>query len=296
MVITPTPETTGLIYVMRAGQRDKIGWCAGNVEKRRAELQTGCPETLEVLVLFPGTRTEEAACHRRFAQVRCEGGGQEWFRLSEDLEQFIAEQQQAHADLHLSLENDARYRALWNYYARWSWDPLDKKGKRPGGIPESLSANDIHRAILSADWRPERLSKMIRALEDGETSVPPSDRAEWPAIVLRGYLAQIYLNGFMERQSDTYLAVVNDLPANRKEPLRLSTSPSTWTRVAWSNSMSPSKVPSLKGRRSAEPDGLDRHVRLHVGHGIAVDEAGDIITAGNTLRGLTEYIKRVGTN
>jgi hypothetical protein len=31
------------------------------------------------------------------------------------------------------------------------------------------------------------------------------------------------------------------------------------------------------------------------GEGIAVDAAGDIYTAENTLRGLTKYIKRLGT-
>jgi len=67
----------GLIYIMRADVRIKIGWCAGNVEKRKAELQTGCPHPLEVLATFAGSREEEAALHRDFADLRVQG---EWFQ------------------------------------------------------------------------------------------------------------------------------------------------------------------------------------------------------------------------
>jgi len=126
----PPTETVGLIYVIRSGERVKIGW-ARNVEKRRAELLTGSPERLEVVAVFPGTRAEEAEYHRRFAHHRCDQGGREWFRLSNEIQAFIAEQQQDHADLQLSIENDARYRALLNYYASWPWDVLEKKIKRP---------------------------------------------------------------------------------------------------------------------------------------------------------------------
>ncbi len=118
----PRSETVGLIYVIRAGERVKIAWCARNVDKRRAELQTGSPEKLEIIAVFPGTRSEEAEYHRRFARDRCHDGGQEWFRLSDVIREFITEQQEAHADLQPSIENDAHYRALWNYYARWRWD------------------------------------------------------------------------------------------------------------------------------------------------------------------------------
>lgn len=187
-MITPATESVGLVYIIRAGERVKIGWCAGNVEKRRSELQTGCPDRLEVVVVFPGSRAEEADCHRRFTRDRCDEGGQEWFRLSDDIQEFIVEQQRIHADLQLSIENGARYRALWSYYARWPWDVLDKKGRRSDTIPESLSADDIHRAIMTFDSRPVRLTRMIQALDSGETSVPESERGEWPVIVLMTYL------------------------------------------------------------------------------------------------------------
>jgi hypothetical protein len=109
--------------------------------------------------------------------------------LSDDIQEFIAQQQRTHADLQLSIENDARYRALWGYYARWPWDVLDKKGgRRSDSIPESLSPDDIHRAIMTFDSRPVRLTRMIQALDSGETSVPESEREEWPVIVLMAYL------------------------------------------------------------------------------------------------------------
>jgi len=67
----------GLIYIMRADVRIKIGWSAGNVEKRKAELQTGCPHPLEVLATFAGSREEEAALQCDFADLRVQG---EWFQ------------------------------------------------------------------------------------------------------------------------------------------------------------------------------------------------------------------------
>jgi Meiotically up-regulated gene 113 len=183
----PATKTVGLIYVMRSGERVKIGW-ARNVEKRRAELQTGSPERLEVVVVFPGTRAEEAGCHRRFAADRIDEGGQEWFRLSDDIQAFIAEQRQAHGDLQQSIENDARFRALWEWCARWPWNVIDQKFKRPFVPPEFLTAHDIHRAIMTFDSRPVRLTRMIQAIDSGETTVAESDREEWPAIVFRAYI------------------------------------------------------------------------------------------------------------
>src|SRR5206468_1475598 len=113
---------------------------------------------------------------------------QEWFLTSEEIQAFIADQQQAHPDLQQSIANDAAYRALWDYYWRWPWDVLDKKIKRPFIAPEFLTANDIHRAIMTFDSSPERLTRMIRALNGGDTTVPESEREEWPVIVLMAYL------------------------------------------------------------------------------------------------------------
>ena len=183
----PANETVGLIYIIRAGERLKIGW-ARNAEQRRSELQTGSPDRLEIVVVFPGTRAEEAELHRRFVRDRCDEGGQEWFRLSDDIRAFIEGQRQAHADLQLSIENDARYLALWNDLARWPWDVHDKKEKRPFVSPEFLTANDIHRAINTFDSSPIRLTRMIQALDSGETTFAESDRNEWPAIVFMAYL------------------------------------------------------------------------------------------------------------
>ncbi len=69
----------GLIYIMRADVRIKIGWSAGNVEKRKAELQTGCPHPLEVLATFAGSREEEGRCRRRSRRPdRCQTWKRRW--------------------------------------------------------------------------------------------------------------------------------------------------------------------------------------------------------------------------
>jgi hypothetical protein len=77
----------GLIYIMRADTRAKIGWCAGDVHKRKAELQTGCPYPLEVLLTFAGTPEDEGTLHREFADLRVQG---EWFRYEGRLVAFVA--------------------------------------------------------------------------------------------------------------------------------------------------------------------------------------------------------------
>lgn len=80
---------------MRADARVKIGWCASNVEKRKAELQTGCPHPLEVLTTFAGSREDEAALHRDFADLRVQG---EWFQYEEPLVSFVARKVKAVRD------------------------------------------------------------------------------------------------------------------------------------------------------------------------------------------------------
>jgi len=69
------------VYFMRAGSDGlvKIG-CATDVEKRRAELQTGCPATLEVIATIPGGRDREKALHAHWKHRRVRG---EWFKITE---------------------------------------------------------------------------------------------------------------------------------------------------------------------------------------------------------------------
>lgn len=77
----------GFVYFLRGGDHVKIGH-SRDVEKRRAELQTGNPYQLELLAQVPGSPVDERALHKRFAAERVAG---EWFRITPELEQVIQE-------------------------------------------------------------------------------------------------------------------------------------------------------------------------------------------------------------
>jgi hypothetical protein len=59
----------------------KIG-TAKNVKKRIAQLQSGCPHTLDLIGVVEGDREIEAAYHKRFRKLRVSG---EWFKLAPPL-------------------------------------------------------------------------------------------------------------------------------------------------------------------------------------------------------------------
>jgi hypothetical protein len=72
--------------MMQAGVRGpfKIGYVKGDrdsVERRRQDLQIGCPQELVVRAVAPGDVAIESLLHRYFAAQRIGG---EWFHLPED--------------------------------------------------------------------------------------------------------------------------------------------------------------------------------------------------------------------
>lgn len=75
------------LYVIQQGDQPlvKIG-IADDVAQRRASLQTGNAERLNVLVQIPGNEIDERRLHKRFAQYRRTG---EWFEMSADLIEWI---------------------------------------------------------------------------------------------------------------------------------------------------------------------------------------------------------------
>jgi len=79
----------GFVYFIRSGKTHaiKIGFTAGQVEKRLYSLQTAHPFKLELLATLPGTLEHEKSLHERFASFRLEG---EWFQPHPDLLAFIS--------------------------------------------------------------------------------------------------------------------------------------------------------------------------------------------------------------
>lgn len=80
------------VYFVQAGglgRPIKIGY-SGTIFKRITEIQVGCPDDVEVLLTYPGTKTDELALHQQFASDWLRG---EWFMPSEDLLTYIEDSQ-----------------------------------------------------------------------------------------------------------------------------------------------------------------------------------------------------------
>jgi hypothetical protein len=74
-------EPTGYVYFIQGGRGPiKIGYTRTlDVERRVAQLQTGCAYKLRILCVIAGSRSDERELHDMFAWDRMEG---EWFRPS----------------------------------------------------------------------------------------------------------------------------------------------------------------------------------------------------------------------
>jgi hypothetical protein len=82
----PPEDLSGYVYFISDGERVKIGRSV-NIESRLNALQTSTAVPLKLLAAIPGGGREREL-HRRFAHLRIRG---EWFRLGDDLRQFIEE-------------------------------------------------------------------------------------------------------------------------------------------------------------------------------------------------------------
>ncbi len=73
----------GKVYLIKAGEFCKIGITTNPIEKRIAQLQTACPQKIEVIELLevPKPFEMEAYLHKVFMPRRETG---EWFSLSEE--------------------------------------------------------------------------------------------------------------------------------------------------------------------------------------------------------------------
>ncbi len=82
-----SPASGPVVYLLRVGEYFKIGW-AKILERRISDIQSCCPETLELIHAIPAQDplATEAKWHHRFKDKRVRG---EWFKLTpEDIAEF----------------------------------------------------------------------------------------------------------------------------------------------------------------------------------------------------------------
>ncbi len=76
---------SGFIYAMRAGDFIKFGW-AKDVDARRLQLQTGCPQKIEVVATAQWPREFEPAIHRKLQDHNTQG---EWFVSGPEADEVV---------------------------------------------------------------------------------------------------------------------------------------------------------------------------------------------------------------
>lgn len=78
----------GFVYFItrEPGDRVKIGFTTSNPHARRAALQTGCPDPLDLVAYVPATDEEERRLHETFRELRVQG---EWFYCQQKLADFV---------------------------------------------------------------------------------------------------------------------------------------------------------------------------------------------------------------
>jgi hypothetical protein len=110
-----------MIYFISNGTYTKIGK-ANNPEKRIKELQTGCPEDLELKLIIEGNEEKERKIHKVLEKYRIRG---EWFYIDFDYDEylinFLLEQDNNEEDDSISIKGSS---VLSNKY---NWEILNKK-------------------------------------------------------------------------------------------------------------------------------------------------------------------------
>jgi len=76
-----------IYFLQREDGLIKIGFTARNAKRRQSEVQVGCPEKLCLLAEAAGTRDQEYALHKLFADARERG---EWFHPVPELMDLIS--------------------------------------------------------------------------------------------------------------------------------------------------------------------------------------------------------------
>lgn len=73
----------GFVYFVQGenGGAVKIGYTI-DIKVRLKQLQTGYPDNLKILTIFPGSQADEQSLHEKFSEYRLHG---EWFKPCEDI-------------------------------------------------------------------------------------------------------------------------------------------------------------------------------------------------------------------
>jgi len=84
-----------MIYFIGNNEQIKIGY-SKKVKNRISSIKTACPFELTLSLIISGDKTKEKELHSKFNKDRVKG---EWFTLSEDIRQYISENQINNIDL-----------------------------------------------------------------------------------------------------------------------------------------------------------------------------------------------------
>jgi hypothetical protein len=161
-----------MVYFIRdeATQFIKIGFTAGDGEDRLRDLQTGCPGRMVLLIQREGSKQEEAALHKRFADARVRSDG-EWFRPVPELllaimEEKVSQLEAQNAQLRARLQADRKRvwearGSLGQVWALMRGEPmLECDLVLPGGPvlrpPTKVSRLEAENAELQAKLEAER--------------------------------------------------------------------------------------------------------------------------------------------
>ncbi len=86
----PIVRRPGVVYFAGCKDMVKIGYTT-DIKKRLSSLQTGAPFAITLLATVPAASPQdEKELHRKFKKYRIAGGGAEWFRLTQEIADYIA--------------------------------------------------------------------------------------------------------------------------------------------------------------------------------------------------------------
>jgi hypothetical protein len=117
------------VYFARAGKtnRVKIG-CSTDVGRRISTLQTGCPDILQPLLVFPrGDYQLEKRLHEQFAGSRVIG---EWFEYEPEILAYVQKRLESRArlkELEEEFQREREEEAYWEKQEQDYWDEQEAK-------------------------------------------------------------------------------------------------------------------------------------------------------------------------